>query len=80
MRKAERESELSGGQHDGADGAAVDSGQSLKVRVSEDFPERVRKIRAMLVKFLKQALQSGKNAYLRYNKLVVYRSIQVAAG
>lgn len=71
IRKAERESELSGAQNDGADGAAVDSGQSLKVRVSEDFPERVRKVRALLVKFLNQALQSGKNAYLRYDKLVV---------
>ena len=52
LRKAKQESESSDGQHDGADGAAVNSGQSLKVRVSEDFPERVRKVRALLVKFL----------------------------
>ena len=31
----------------------------------------MRKVRAVLVKFLHQALQSGKNAYLRYDKLVV---------
>ena len=55
IRKAERESRLSDGQHDGADGAAVDNGQSLKVRVSEDFPERGRKVRALLVTFLNQA-------------------------
>ena len=55
IRKAERESRLSDGQHDGADGAAVDSGQSLKVRVSNDFPERGRKVRALLVTFLNQA-------------------------
>ena len=41
------------------------------MRVSEDFPDRVRKVRSLLIKFLDQAIKSGKEAYLRYDKLVV---------
>ena len=48
-----------------------DTDQAAEIRVSEDFPERVRKVRASLVKFLNQALKAGKDAYLRYDKLIV---------
>ena len=41
------------------------------MRVSEDFPDRVRKVRSLLIRFLDQAIKSGKEAYLRYDKLVV---------
>ena len=42
-----------------------------KIRVSEDFPDRVRKARSALIPFLRQSLDSGKDAYLRFDKLVV---------
>ena len=42
-----------------------------EVRVSEDFPERVTKMRSLLYPFLKQSLDAGKNAYLKLDKLVV---------
>lgn len=54
---------------DGAGGAEPTSG--IRVRVSEDFPDRVRKARSALIPFLKQSIDSGKNAYLRFDKLVV---------
>ena len=42
-----------------------------EVRVSEDFPERVTKMRSLLYPFLKQSLDVGKNTYLKFDKLVV---------
>ena len=46
-------------------------GSSDRVRVSEDFPDRVRKVRSALIPFLRQSIQSGRNAYQRHDKLVV---------
>ena len=41
------------------------------VRISEDFPENVRRIRKLLIPFMKDAIESGKRAYLRFDKLVI---------
>ena len=67
-RVLKRYREIRKSQPTDADGA---DDQLAGVRISEDFPERVRKVRALLVKFLNQALQAGKDAYLRYDKLIV---------
>ena len=53
------------------DGPTDDADQPATVQISEDFPERVRKVRGLLIKFLNQALKAGKEAYIRYDKLVV---------
>ena len=52
-------------------GSADDADQPATVRISEDFPERVRKVRGLLIKFLNQALRAGKDAYIRYDRLIV---------
>ena len=41
------------------------------VRISEDFPENVRRIQKLLIPFMKDAIESGKRAYLRFDKLVI---------
>ena len=41
------------------------------IRVGEDFSERVRKQRALLFPFMKQAFDSGKKAFLKYDKLSI---------
>ena len=41
------------------------------IRVGEDFSERVRKQRALLFPFMKQAFDSGKKAFLKYEKLSI---------
>lgn len=57
-------------QDDGAGNNQQGQGLS-KVRVSEDFVERVTNERTKLYPFLQDCLKEGKNAYLRYDKLVV---------
>lgn len=47
------------------------SSSGSNVRISEDFPKRVRNIRALLIPFLKEAISKGENAFLRYDKLVI---------
>lgn len=76
LRKQEREqaqqAQASGGEGtNAADYSNDDQNESVrKVRVSEDFPDRVRKVRSLLISFLDQAIKSGKDAYLRYDKLI----------
>ena len=41
------------------------------VRVSEDFVERVANVRTKLFPFMMDCIKDGKNAYLKYDKLVV---------
>ena len=41
------------------------------IRIGEDFTERVRKQRAILMPFMRQAIDSGKRAYLRHDKLCI---------
>lgn len=53
------------------DGEEAVSLQQRAVRVSEDFPERVTKARTKLFPFLKSCLENEKNAYLRFDSLVV---------
>ena len=48
-----------------------DSIGSNDIRIGEDFPDRVRKQRSLLYPFMKEALDSGKKASLRYDKLYV---------
>lgn len=42
-----------------------------QVRVAEDFVERVANDRTKLFPFMQDCIREGKNAYLRYDKLVV---------
>ena len=49
----------------------VENQQAPKIRVSEDFPERVTRARTLLWPFMKDKIDLGKKAYLRYDKLVV---------
>ena len=66
LRKTAREASAEDNVSNGASGGGVD-----RVRVSEDFPDRVRKVRSALIPFLRQSIRSGRNAYLRHDKLVV---------
>ena len=45
--------------------------QRIRIRVSEDFPERATKERTKLFPFLKSCMDNEVNAYLRYDTLVV---------
>ena len=65
-RKAQREADQQGENEGGADETAV-----RPVRVSEDFPMRVTRARTNLYPFMKSAQEQDKEAYLRYDKLVV---------
>ena len=69
LRKSDRDTPSSANVTNGA--SAAESGIGDRVRVSEDFPGRVRKARSALIPFLKQSIDAGKNAYLRFDKLVV---------
>ncbi|MEW8546814.1 MAG: hypothetical protein AB2693_25145 [Candidatus Thiodiazotropha sp.] len=51
--------------------AEFDTNPERPVRVSEDFPMRVTKVRAKLYPFLKSCHENEKEAYLRYDMLVV---------
>ena len=68
VSKSAREARTNDGANTGASANPINED---KVRVGEDFPERVRKVRASLIPFLQQSLDSGKNAYLRFDKLIV---------
>ena len=65
-RKAQQDSDQIGDVEGGADENA-----QRPVRVSEDFPVRVTKARTNLYPFMKSAQDNEKEAYLRYDKLVV---------
>ena len=41
------------------------------IRVSEDFPERVVKVRSELYPFLKSSIEQGHDVFFRYDHLVV---------
>ncbi|KAH3791009.1 hypothetical protein DPMN_169218 [Dreissena polymorpha] len=69
QRKSDRENETSDAPSNEA--PSTDTGSRKRVRVSEDFPERVWKARYSLILFLKESLEAGKNAYLRFDKLIV---------
>lgn len=45
------------------------------VRVGEDFPVRVRNVRKKLVPFLRKCLSEKKNAFMKYDKLVIDNDI-----
>ena len=45
--------------------------QLIPVKVSEDFPSRVSKIRYKLIPFMRDAIQQNKRAFLRYDKLII---------
>ena len=56
-----------------ANDSAADSDHQNRsnIRVGEDFSDRVRKERALLFPFMKQAFDSGKKAFLKYDKLSI---------
>ena len=47
------------------------------VRVGEDFPARVRNVRKKLWPFLRKCISEQKNAYIKYDKLIVDDNIYV---
>ena len=61
---------LMGENRNGNDGAEVPESRN-NIRVSEDFPERVVKVRSELYPFLKSSIEQGHDAYFRYDHLVV---------
>ena len=63
-RKDDNNEDTSGGQTD-------NELRQRPVRVSEDFPERVTKMRTKLFPFLKSCREAETTAYLRYDTLVV---------
>ena len=48
-----------------------DTDQPETVRVGEDFPARVRNERKKLMPFLRKCLSEQKDAYIKYDKLVI---------
>ena len=68
-RKASREQSENG---DGEENTEREHDASPNIiRIGEDFPARVREMRRKLIPFLKDALGSGKEAFLKYDKLCV---------
>ena len=69
----EREAERENAQGGSDEAAHFDYDNSFRkvITVSEDFPSRVIKVRYHLRKFLRDALKANKNAYLKYDKLVI---------
>ena len=53
------------------DATDSDAEMAPRIRVTEDFPERVTKARTKLFPFLKSCMDNEVNAYLRYDSLVV---------
>ena len=41
------------------------------IRVNEDFPERVIKVRTKLYPFLKSSFEKDYDAYLKYDRLII---------
>ena len=54
-----------------SDQQASEQQQNRTIRVGEGFSERVRKQRALLYPFMKEAIDSNKKAYLKYDKLSI---------
>lgn len=52
------------------DGSNPNNHESF-VRMSEDFPYRVRNVRKKLIPFLRNSLSEGKQAFLKYDQLCV---------
>ena len=77
-KKATREARLAGQAHAGnaepdyeTDQDNLNDNVYSQVRVAEDFVERVTNDRTKLFPFMQDCLAEGKNAFLRYDKLVV---------
>ena len=60
-RKSDRTNETNGERN----------GDTPKIGVSEDFPQRVNRIRQCLTPFMQDAIKNGRKANLQYDKLVV---------
>ena len=69
-RLADNAQGLMGKNRNDNDGAAVPETRN-NIRVSEDFPERVVKVRSELYPFLKSSIEQGHDAFFRYDHLVV---------
>ena len=69
-RLADNAQGLVGENRNGNDGAEVPESRN-NIRVSEDFPERVVKVRSELYPFLKSSIEQGHDAFFRYDHLVV---------
>ena len=61
---------LMGENENGNDRAEVPETRN-NIRVSEDFPEPVVKVRSELYPFLKLSIEQGHNDFFRYDRLVV---------
>ena len=70
-RKTERESQTEG------EDRVFDNVEQPKnaVRVGEDFPARVCNVRKKLLPFLRKCLSEKKNAFMKYDKLVIDNDI-----
>lgn len=49
----------------------IEQSETCRIRVCEDFPERVIKARSNLYSFLRSSIDSGRDAFLRYDRLIV---------
>ena len=49
----------------------IEQSETCRIRVCEDFPERVIKARSNLYSFLRSSIDSGRDAFLRNNRLIV---------
>ena len=69
-RLADNAQGLMGGNRNGNDGAEVPESRN-NIRVSEDFPERVVKVRSELYPFLKSSIEQGHDAFFRSTSMTV---------
>ena len=74
----EIDNELHGGGAEGGDEDADSAGNDIEdtlfrkhIHASEDFPSRVMKCRNDLRSFLRDTLKASKNAYIKYDELVI---------
>ena len=77
-RKSEREAGAAA-DTSAADGQNGDgtSETTQSVHVGEDFPARVRKVRKLLYPFQKKCISEEKNAYIKYDKLIIDDEVYV---
>ena len=69
--KRKQENEQRQAQATNNDNQSDDGEETRKIRVSEDFPQRVIKARSDLYPFLRSCIDSEMDAFLRYDQLIV---------
>ena len=69
--KRKRQNEQSTGATGASAAEQIEQSETCRIRVCEDFPERLIKARSNLCSFLRSSIDSGRDGFLRYDRLIV---------